>query len=126
VKVLCPVSREQNAPLCPQPGQVPLRAMAVGVGIILDSRQCLLLATGEEKAEIVAKAVEVPVTSMVSAFALQLHPSCRVILDEAAGAGCKARMTTAGFLSMSRSENRSARIGIEPAFVRRIYAPGMD
>ena len=37
-----------------------------------------------EKAEIVAKAVEGPITSMVSATALQLHPSCTVVVDEPA------------------------------------------
>ena len=56
----------------------------MGVGTILDSCKCLMLATGVEKAAIVAKAVEGPITAMVSASALQLHPSCRVIVDEAA------------------------------------------
>lgn len=45
-----------------------------------------MLATGEEKAEVIAKAVEGPVTSMISATALQLHPRCTVIVDEAAAA----------------------------------------
>jgi glucosamine-6-phosphate deaminase len=58
----------------------------MGVGTILDAKRCLLLATGEEKADIVAAACEGPVTSMISATALQLHPHCRVILDEAAAA----------------------------------------
>ncbi|MEI6056924.1 MAG: hypothetical protein WCR55_12810 [Lentisphaerota bacterium] len=34
------------------------------------------------KSEILAKAVEGPITSMISATALQLHPSCTVIVDE--------------------------------------------
>ena len=36
------------------------------------------------KAEIVAKAVEGPITSMVTASILQLHPRCTVVVDEAA------------------------------------------
>jgi glucosamine-6-phosphate deaminase len=48
-----------------------------------------LLATGEEKAGIIAKAVEGPITSMISATALQLHPECTLILDEAAGSRLK-------------------------------------
>jgi glucosamine-6-phosphate deaminase len=56
----------------------------MGVGTILDCRRCILLATGEEKADIIAKAVEGPITSMISASALQLHPRCTVIVDEAA------------------------------------------
>ena len=45
-----------------------------------------MLATGEEKAEVIAKAVEGPVTSMISATALQLHPRYTVIVDKAAAA----------------------------------------
>jgi len=38
-----------------------------GVGTILDCRRCILLATGAGKAEVIAKAVEGPITSMISA-----------------------------------------------------------
>jgi glucosamine-6-phosphate deaminase len=58
----------------------------MGVGTILDSRRCLLLATGGEKASILARAVEGPITSMVTASALQLHPKCQVVVDAAAAA----------------------------------------
>jgi len=85
VKALTPTTIEQNAPLFGGPEKMPRRAMTMGVGTILDSRRCLLLATGEDKAAIVAKAVEGPITSMISATALQLHPRCTVIVDEAAG-----------------------------------------
>lgn len=67
--------------------KVPHRAITMGVGTILDARAILLLATGPRKAGVLAKALEGPVTSMVTASALQLHPACRVILDEAAGSG---------------------------------------
>ena len=89
VKVLSPVTRAQNAPLFPGPDLVPQRAITTGVGSILDCRRCILLATGEEKAAIVSKAVEGPITSMISATALQLHPECSLILDEAAGSKLK-------------------------------------
>ncbi len=84
IKVLSPVTRAQNAPLFPLPEEMPCRAITMGVGTILDARRCWLLATGEDKAEIVAKAIEGPLTSMISASALQLHPRCTVVLDEAA------------------------------------------
>lgn len=89
VKILSPMTRAQNAPLFPGPDLVPQRAITMGVGSILDCRRCILLATGEEKAAIVAKAVEGPITSMISATALQLHPECTLILDEAAGSHLK-------------------------------------
>ncbi len=84
VKALSPTTIEQNAPLFDNPDEVPRRALTMGVGTILDSRRCLLLATGAEKAEIIAKAVEGPITAMISATTLQLHPHCTVIVDEAA------------------------------------------
>ena len=43
------------------------------------------------KAEAVARMVEGPVTSMVPASALQLHPQATVIVDEAAAAGLSLR-----------------------------------
>lgn len=83
-KALTPQTIAQNAPLFPRPGDMPRRALTMGVGTILEAKRCLLLATGERKATIVAKAVEGPVTSMISATALQLHPRCTVIVDEPA------------------------------------------
>jgi glucosamine-6-phosphate deaminase len=86
-KALTPATRQQNAPMFGgDPGQVPARAITMGVGTILDSRRCLLLATGATKAAILAKAVEGPITSMVTASALQLHPKCQVVVDAAAAA----------------------------------------
>lgn len=67
--------------------RMPRRAITMGVGTILDARAVVLLATGPNKAAIIAKAVEGAVTSMVTASALQLHPACKVIVDEAAAAG---------------------------------------
>lgn len=84
-KALTPATRQQNAPMFGgDPARVPGRAITMGVGTILDSRRCLLLATGADKAGILAKAVEGPITSMVTASALQLHPRCQVVVDEGA------------------------------------------
>jgi glucosamine-6-phosphate deaminase len=86
-KALTPATRNQNAPMFGgDPAQVPARAITMGVGTILDSRRCLLLATGAQKAAILARAVEGPITSMVTASALQLHPRCQVVVDAAAAA----------------------------------------
>ena len=65
---------------------MPRRALTMGVGTILDSKRCVLLATGKNKADILAKAVEGPITAMVSASALQLHPHCTIVVDEEAAA----------------------------------------
>ncbi len=66
--------------------EVPRQALTMGVATILDARRCLLLATGRTKSAAVRHAVEGPLTSQVSASALQLHPDVQVILDEDAAA----------------------------------------
>ncbi len=84
VKALTPTTIAQNAALFGGTERVPRRAITMGVGTILECRRCLLLATGAEKADVIARAVEGPITSMVSATALQLHARCTVVVDEAA------------------------------------------
>ena len=84
VKALAPLTLEQNAGTFGGAANVPRRAITMGVGTILECRRGLLLATGAEKAEIIAQAVEGPITSMISATALQLHAHCTVVVDEAA------------------------------------------
>ena len=64
--------------------KVPRRAITMGVGTILESKRCIMLTTGESKASILAKATEGPITAMVTASALQLHPHCTVVVDEGA------------------------------------------
>ncbi len=91
VKALTPTTLKQNAPSFGGEDNMPRRAITMGVGTIIEARRCLLLATGESKAEVVAQAVEGPITSMVSASALQLHPRCTVIVDEAAAGKLKER-----------------------------------
>lgn len=91
-KCLTPMTRRQNAGMFGgDVSQVPRRALTMGVGTILEAREIILLATGAAKAAIIAKAVEGPITSMVSASALQLHPNCKVIIDHDAASGLQGR-----------------------------------
>ena len=90
-KALTPSTIEANSVLFDNPAKMPRRAITMGVGTILESRRCLMLVTGAVKAEILAQAVEGPVTSMITASALQLHPHCTVIVDEAAAANLKGK-----------------------------------
>jgi len=85
VKALTPTTLKQNAQFFGGEEHMPRRAITMGVGTILECRRCILLATGDTKADVIAKAVEGPITSMISATTLQLHPRCTVIVDEAAG-----------------------------------------
>ncbi|MCK5844302.1 MAG: glucosamine-6-phosphate deaminase [Victivallales bacterium] len=85
-KALTPTTLAQNKKYFNPPESMPKRAITMGVGTILEAKRILLLVTGANKAEILAEAVEGPVTSMVSGSALQLHERCTVIVDEPASA----------------------------------------
>ena len=86
VKALTSATLKQNAHLFGGEAKMPRRAITMGVGTIIEARRCVLVATGDSKAEVIARAVEGPITSMVTATALQLHARCTVVVDEAAGA----------------------------------------
>ena len=91
LKTLSRQTIDDNARFFDRREDVPVYAITMGVGTILDARKLLLVASGEAKAKAVAQAVEGPVTSMVTASALQLHRDAIVIVDEAAAAGLTMR-----------------------------------
>ena len=65
---------------------VPRTAITMGVGTIFKAREICLLAWGENKAEIVAKAVEGAVTYKIPATFLQDHANTTFVLDDRASA----------------------------------------
>ena len=91
IKTLAKQTIADNARFFDRPEDVPIYAITMGVGTILEARKLLLIATGESKADAVAATVEGPVTSMITASALQLHQDATVILDRAAAS--KLQMT---------------------------------
>lgn len=89
IKTLARQTIEDNARFFDKPEDVPVYAITMGVGTILEARRIILLANGAKKADAVAAAIEGPVTSMCSASALQLHPDTAFYLDREATAGLK-------------------------------------
>jgi glucosamine-6-phosphate deaminase len=86
VKSLARETVRDNARFFGGEERVPRLAITMGVGTILDARQCLLLATGPSKAQAIRDTIEGPLTSQITASALQLHPDTVCILDESAAA----------------------------------------
>lgn len=86
IKTLTDQTRQDNARFFASLDEVPRHVVTQGIGTILDARHLVLLAFGGGKAEAVAQAVEGPVTAMVPASALQLHPHVTVVVDEDAAA----------------------------------------
>src|SRR5262249_50532070 len=66
-------------------GDVPKHAITMGIGTIMESRKVIMLAFGERKAAAVGKLAEGPITAMVPASILQMHPEAKIIVDQAAG-----------------------------------------
>lgn len=89
VKTLTEQTREDNARFFDSIDDVPRHCITQGLGTILRARHLVLLAFGEGKAAAVAAAVEGPVSAMLPASAIQLHPHVTVVLDEAAASQLK-------------------------------------
>ncbi|MCC6883462.1 MAG: glucosamine-6-phosphate deaminase [Verrucomicrobiales bacterium] len=70
---------------------VPRSAITMGVGTILGARQIVLMAWGDNKAEIVRTAVEGVQTDQVSASFLQSHPQSTFLIDTAAASSLTRR-----------------------------------
>ena len=87
VKALTPTTIKQNAPFFGGEERVPRRAITMGVGTILESRRCLLLATGESKAEAVAAALAgEPSPQTPGSLVRAAHGKTTAVLDPAAAA----------------------------------------
>jgi glucosamine-6-phosphate deaminase len=81
------VTRRDNSVFFGDLAQVPHGALTMGVATILEARRVALLAFGEAKAEIVARAIKETPSPRCPATWLQRHPACTFHLDAAAAKG---------------------------------------
>ena len=65
---------------------VPKQAYTMGIGNIMLARKIVVVVSGADKADILKKVVEGPITPEVPASILQLHPDVTIVADEAAAA----------------------------------------
>lgn len=84
LKTLTEQTIKDNSRFFKNKDDIPKYAITMGVGTIFEAHRCILLASGAKKAEVVARAVEGPVTAEITASALQLHRDTTIILDEEA------------------------------------------
>ncbi len=84
IKTLAKQTIDDNARFFDSAEEVPVYAITMGVGTILEAQKIILLANGKNKADAVAAAIEGPVTSMITASALQLHQDVMFIVDREA------------------------------------------
>lgn len=78
---LAPSTRKANARFFRSLEEVPTHAVTMGIASILKSKEILLLAHGEEKAEAIVQLINGSVTEDFPASALKLHPNVTVIAD---------------------------------------------
>lgn len=65
--------------------EVPTKAYSMGIGSIMQANKIILLAYGTKKAEAIYQTIKGPITELVPASALQVHPDVTIIVDEEAG-----------------------------------------
>ncbi len=79
---LDPSTIEANARFFNSIEDVPTKAITMGMGAIMNAKRVLLIANGKNKKDIVEKAFFGPITPLVPASILQLHPDLTVIYSE--------------------------------------------
>jgi len=84
MKTLTPETVEDNARFFENKDEVPKFAITMGGGSIMEAKECLLLASGKNKAETVQRCIEGPICAECTSSILQLHPKVIAILDEEA------------------------------------------
>ncbi|MFH1755520.1 MAG: glucosamine-6-phosphate deaminase [Candidatus Latescibacterota bacterium] len=107
IKTLDERTIKDNARFFASPGEVPRYALTMGIGTIIEARQLILLASSKTKTDAVAKTVEGPITAMVPATIVQLHPKATIITDKAA-----AGKLTRKYPGAPRTLDQKSRFGL--------------
>ena len=84
IKTLTPQTIKDNSRFFNNSSDVPIYAITMGVGTIMEAKKIILMASGKVKAKPIKNAIEGPISSMCSASAIQMHQKSMVIIDEAA------------------------------------------
>ena len=73
---------EANARFFESRDEVPRKALTMGMRGIMQAKKVLLIANGKKKLEVIEKTVNGPITPMLPASILQLHPDVTIIYSE--------------------------------------------
>jgi glucosamine-6-phosphate deaminase len=80
---------------------VPRLALTVGVGTVLDSKEVVVVVTGQRKSLALSKAIEEGVNHLWTLSSLQFHPRALIVVDEDATAELRVK-TVKYFKSIER------------------------
>jgi len=91
---------------------VPRMALTVGVATVLESREVVVVVTGQRKSLALSKAIEEGVNHLWTLSALQLHPWALIVVDEDATAELHVK-TVKYFKSIERVQDEVEKIQAE-------------
>lgn len=91
IKTLTQQTRKDNARFFGSEEEIPHHVITMGIGTIMEARQNILLAFGENKAQAIAEAVEGPMQAVNPATILQMHPNAKFFLDTKAASLLKRK-----------------------------------
>ena len=92
---LAPESITSNARYWGGPDRVPPHGLTMGIGTLKEAREILLLVSGPNKANILRKVIEGPMTSDVPASLLRTHPHFTILADGDAAAQLEVKLVRA-------------------------------
>ncbi len=85
--------------------QVPTQALTVGIGTVLDAQELLFLASGEKKAQAVARLSQGEISPDWPITALKTHPNATLLVDEAAACRLTGEVHRALLIQQQRFPN---------------------
>ena len=83
---------QANRPFFAYAKDVPRHALTMGIRTIMMARKILLIVNGENKADIIEKALFGNITPQLPASALQLHRNVTIVMDKLAAAKISGRL----------------------------------
>lgn len=88
-------TRRANSRFFQDMAEVPTHALTVGISTVLDARELLFLAAGENKAPAVACVAQGEITEAWPITALKTHPQATLLIDPAAASALPAEVLNA-------------------------------
>lgn len=82
IKTLTKKTIKDNSRFFKSIDEVPRYAITMGIGTIMDAKTLILLASGNNKSDAIVKTIQGPITSMVPATIVQLHPKVTILIDK--------------------------------------------
>ena len=85
IKTLAPSTIKDNSRFFDNdPTKVPTQALTIGIGTIMDAKEVIIMATGENKAEAIHQTIEGSINHMYPATILQTHRYGLIACDTSA------------------------------------------